>query len=119
MCSACAGDYENPDMTAPEADFDVLAPAAGGSPPQGEIVPASERLRAAIEELARLEYLELQFLREAVRVTRQASEALEVVCRADARAKDDHAQNARAAEVRATESSTGRPSESRDCGASD
>jgi hypothetical protein len=109
MCSACAGDYENPDMTAPEADFDVLTPAAGGSPPQGEIVPASERLRAAIEELARLEQLELQLLREVVRVTRQASEALETVC-----PTGDHATHTRAAN-----SSTGRPGESGDCNASD
>jgi hypothetical protein len=77
MCSACAGDYENPDLTAPAAEDVEIFPASG------DIVAASERLRAAIEQLARIEQLELQLLREAVRVTRQASEALDAFASSD------------------------------------
>jgi hypothetical protein len=84
MCSACAGDYENPDMTAPDLDSDAMAPLLADNPHAGHgIVAASERLREAIEQLARIEQLELELLREAVRVTRQASEALEVVSAGD------------------------------------
>jgi hypothetical protein len=84
MCSACAGDYENPDLTAPAAEDAEAFPA------RGDIVAASERLRAAIEQLARIEQLELQLLREAVRVTREAGAALEVACPTDTRAGAPH-----------------------------
>jgi hypothetical protein len=84
LCSACAGDYENPDMTAPDLDSDAVAPLLADNPLAGEgIVAASERLRTAIDQLARLQHLELELLREAVRVTRQASEALDAFAPSD------------------------------------
>lgn len=76
MCSACDGDYENPDLTAPESLDDVLAS-------RKNIVEASDRLRSALEELARIDAAELELLREAVRVTRLASEALRAVAPVD------------------------------------
>jgi hypothetical protein len=85
MCSACAGDYENPEMTAPDLNSDVGAPQRPDDPRAGEgIVAASVRLREAIEQLARVEHLELELLREAMRVTQQASEALDAFGPSDA-----------------------------------
>jgi hypothetical protein len=87
MCSGCAGEYENPDLTAPDAEgadgaAGREAVSAASSfrlaqrvPGEG-LIQASERLRRALEQLERIESAELELLREAVRVTRLASHAL-------------------------------------------
>lgn len=85
MCSHCAGDYENPDVTAPGDGEDSPMGLENSPGPKIErrcggvacaVQEALEEIAAAVRQLERLEQWQQQLLREAVRVTQHAAEVI-------------------------------------------